>query len=246
MSEIHGASGSYVLHALEFSEQAEYEAHLAECETCSQELAEFRETAGELSVLSATAPPPALKSQVMAAISTVRVLPPEVAASQRATDELALRRQRRTTRLLSLAVAAALLVALALGGWVATLVRQQTTMTAASQEAELLRAPDLVAYTVDLKGGGKGTFLASKGLNRAMFSSQSLPALTPGKTYQLWTLDGPLGSPTRVTPDALVAGGGPVKVWFTGPVGGSGALAISIEQAGGASSPTDVQGATAL
>ncbi len=37
-----------------------------------------------------------------------------------------------------------------------------------------------------------------------------------------------------------------MKQWFTGPIAQSDALAISIEKAGGASAPTDVQGATAL
>ena len=49
-----------------------------------------------------------------------------------------------------------------------------------------------------------------------------------------WTLAGPLSAPTRVTPDALVSGGGSVNRWFTGPVGESDALAISIEDAGAA------------
>ena len=79
-----------------------------------------------------------------------------------------------------------------------------------------------------------------------MFSSGDLPALTQDKTYELWTLAGPLASPTRVTPDALVSGGGAAKQWFTGPIAQSDALAISIEKAGGASSPTDIQGATAF
>lgn len=43
-----------------------------------------------------------------------------------------------------------------------------------------------------------------------------------------------------------MAGGAVAKQWFTGPVAQSDALAISIEKAGGATSPTNVQGATAL
>lgn len=249
MSDIHGASGSYVTHALELSEQAEFEAHLAECETCAREVAGLRETVGEMSALSAVAPPPALKSQVMSAISGVRVLPPVAQPAQPAPaaalpDELALRRQRRMTRLLSLAVAASLLVALSLGGWVVALVQHQAPASTATMEAQLLRAPDLKAYTLQLKDGGTGTFIASKSLNRAMFSSGDLPALKTGQTYQLWTVAGPLTAPTRVTPDALVSGGGPVKAWFTGPVGESDALGISIEQAGGASAPTNMQAGT--
>jgi len=267
MSEIHGATGAYALNALDASELEEFEAHLAECEACRQEVSEFRETAGELSLLSSAVPPPALKASVMAAIGEVRVLAPEPPATPAAqpvepsvvspvvprravpgaepVDDLALRRQRRMTRLLTLAVAAAMVVALSLGGWVVSLLQRTPPVASATAETELLRAPDLRAFTVDLKDGGKATFVASKSLNRAMFSSGDLPVLKTGQTYQLWTLAGPLNAPTRVTPDALVSGG-VAKTWFTGPVGESDALAISIEKAGGSSAPTDVQGATAF
>ncbi len=267
MSEIHGAVGAYVLNALEGHELNDFEAHLDDCATCQREVVEFRETATELSLLSRTAPPPALKESVMAAIAGVRVLPPQEGAAvadqasgaveavpHRAqdqvlaepTDELAVRRARRMTRVLSLAVAAVTVVALALGGWVVSLSQRQPPVASVSAETELLRAPDLKAYTIDLKDGGKATFLASKSLNRALFSSGDLPALKGDRTYQLWTLAGPLTAPTRVTPDALLGSGGVAKQWFTGPVARSDALGISIEKSGGASAPTNVQGATAF
>lgn len=269
MSEIHGAVGAYVMNALDGPELEEFETHLADCATCQREVVEFRETATAMSLLSRTAPPPALKESVMAAIAGVRVLPPadgvadaapvvdpaprraldevpvEAVEAVEPVDELAVRRQRRTTRVLSLAVAAVTVVALMLAGWVVSL-SQRPPVASATAETELLRAPDLRAYTVDLKDGGKATFIASKSLNKAMFSSGDLPALKENQTYQLWTLAGPLTAPTRVTPDALVGGGNAVKQWFTGPVAQSDALAISIEQAGGASAPTNVQGATAF
>jgi hypothetical protein len=264
MSEIHSAVGAYVMNALEGDELDEFEAHLAECPTCQREVVEFRETASDMSLLSHTAPPPMLKGSVMAAIAGVRVLPPEEAAGDastttdadprralegipvKPTDELAERRQRRRTRVLSLAVAAVTLIAVVLGGFVVSLSQRQSPVASVTAETELLRAPDLKAYTIALKDGGQATFVASKSLNRAMFSSGDLPALTQDKTYELWTLAGPLASPTRVTPDALVSGGGAAKQWFTGPIAQSDALAISIEKAGGASSPTDIQGATAF
>ena len=174
------------------------------------------------------------------------MLPPEALHTQSEPDDLTVRRQRRTTRLLSLAVAAALVVALSLGAWVVTLTRNPAPVAATTLETQLLQAPDLRAYTLDLKDGGTGTFLASKSLNRALFSSGDLPALKAGQTYELWTLAGPLTAPNRVTPDALVSGGGTAKQWFTGPIGDSDALAISIEQAGGAKAPTNIQAATAF
>jgi len=270
MSEIHGAVGAYVMNALDGPELDEFEIHLASCATCQREVVEFRETATAMSLLSSTPPPPGLKDSVMAAIAGVRVLPPvdgvvgqpqspaealprravddvvvEDSEADHAVDELAVRRQRRLNRVLSLAVAAVSVVALVLGGWVVSLV-QRPPVASATAEIELLRAPDLEAYTIELKDGGKATFIASRSQNKAMFSGGDLPALKENQTYQLWTLAGPLAAPTRVTPDALVSGGGAVKQWFTGPVAQSDALAISIEQAGGASAPTNVQGAAAF
>src|SRR6187455_1328099 len=128
MSEIHGAVGSYVVNALDGDEREEFEAHLAVCPTCTREVQEFCETAAELSLLaSATPPPAALRSSILSAISEVRPLPPELLPpessaeiapaqpsppvaerdpAERPIDELALRRQQRRTRILSVLVAA--------------------------------------------------------------------------------------------------------------------------------------------
>ncbi|WP_375432398.1 anti-sigma factor domain-containing protein [uncultured Friedmanniella sp.] len=265
MSEIHGATGSYVLHALDTSELDEFEAHLAACATCSREVIEFCETAAELSLLATAPPPAALKGSIMSAISGVRVLPPDptVAAPnavpgilplafaeptsaaevehlpQRAmpVDELALRRARRRSRLLSLAVAAALVVALAMGGWVVSLKQQQEGQIAsATLETQLYSAPDVKTIPIELNNGARGSFVASKSLNRALFTASSLPSPGSDKTYQLWTL-----KDKAVTPDNLVSGGNGIKQWFRGDIAQSSALAISIEKAGGATSPTDIQ-----
>src|SRR4051794_5651795 len=88
MSEIHGATGSYVVDALDPDELDEFEAHLTVCPTCRQEVLEFCETAAELSLLaSAPPPPPALRDAVLAGISGVRQLPPEEAQPRRAMVE---------------------------------------------------------------------------------------------------------------------------------------------------------------
>ena len=254
MSEIHGATGSYVLHALDPSEVEEFEAHLAVCPTCSQEVVEFCETAAELSLLATVSapPPPALRGSVLSAISGVRVLPPEPpteaepepeplrapepveVAVAAPVDELALRRQRRMTRLLSLAVAAAMVVALSLGAWVVDLNRQRDAQIASTTlETQLYSAPDVETYPVALANGARASFVASKSLNRALFTSSALPSVGEDRTYQLWTLQG-----EQATRDNLVAGGSAVKQWFSGPVADSSALAVSIEPAGGSAQPT--------
>jgi anti-sigma factor RsiW len=260
MSEIHGATGSYVLNALDPSELDEFEAHLAVCPTCSQEVVEFCETAAELSLLATiAAPPPALKGSIMSAISGVRVLPPDASSgvqteadapapslvaapsgvehtAQRAApvDELALHRARRRTRLLSLAVAAAMVVALAMGGWAVSLSsRQQQQIAAPSLETQVYRAPDVKITQFTLKNGAQASFVASKSLNKAFLTSSSLPDPGAGRTYQLWTLRG-----KQAIPDTLVSGGKGIDAWFSGDIAQATNVALSIEPATGSQTPT--------
>jgi anti-sigma factor RsiW len=262
MSEIHGATGSYVLHALDPSELDEFEAHLAVCPTCSREVVEFCETAAELSLLAGATPPPALKGSVMAAISNVRVLPPdpelpaanalhlapapvpavradvtpeapaEVAARPAPVDELALRRAQRRARILSLAVAAAMVVALAMGGWVVSLRGGQQQVVAPSLETQLYSAPDVTISQFTLKNGAQASFVASKSLNRALLTSSSLPSPGADQTYQLWTLRGQVA-----IPDNTLGGGNGINQVFSGDIAQATAVALSIEPAGGSQQP---------
>ncbi len=252
MSEIHGAVGSYVVNALDPDELDEFEAHLAVCPTCAREVQEFGETAAELSLLaSATPPPPALRSSILAAIAEVRPLPPEppaetaaaepsppvtvpAPAPRRPVDELALRRQQRRTRVLRVLVAAVVAAALALGGVVYGLVNaRQAQVAQQAAETELLTAPDVKTYSATMKDGGQISFVVSKSLNRAMFIGKDLPAVGADRTYQLWTLEG-----QRAIPDNTVPGGGDRKEFFRETLSGVTGLAVSVEAAGGAQQPT--------
>jgi Anti-sigma-K factor rskA, C-terminal/Putative zinc-finger len=252
MSEIHGAVGSYVVNALNPDEREEFEAHLAVCPTCSREVVEFGETAAELSLLASVPPPPtALRGSILSAISEIRPLPPEPpseaapaesapsatsvpAEPGRAMDELALRRQRRRTRILGVLVAAVVAAAVALGGVVYTLVQgQQAQVAQQAAETELLTAPDVQTYSTTMKDGGQISFVVSRSLNRAMFIGKDLPAVGADRRYQLWTLEG-----QQAIPDNLVAGGGDRKEFFREPLSGVTGLAVSVEAAGGAQQPT--------
>jgi Anti-sigma-K factor rskA, C-terminal/Putative zinc-finger len=263
MSEIHGAVGSYVVNALDPDELEEFEAHLALCPTCSREVMEFRETAAELSLLANVPPPPAaLRESILAAISEIRPLPPEPSAMTapaesaapatlagpaepgRPVDELALRRQQRRTRILSVLVAAVVAAALAMGGVVYGLVQaRQAQVAQQAAETELLTAPDVQTYSTTMKDGGQISFVVSRSLDRAMFIGKDLPAVGADKTYQLWTLEG-----QQAIPDNLVAGGGDRKQFFRETLSGVTGLAVSVEAAGGAQQPTPstIQVATEL
>ncbi|SDD38474.1 anti-sigma factor [Auraticoccus monumenti] len=266
--DLHSDVGAYVADALDDDEREAFEAHLPDCPSCRREVTEFRETVSRLSVVSETAPPPALRASVLAAIAQVRPLPPEVqeepstsvapplvaAAPPRRglpeeggtdegpVDELAVRRQRRVTRLLTGLVAAAVVVALAVGGWAVTLQQRVETIVAESQvRTELLSAPDVEAVSVPLPDGGHVGYTLSRQQDRAILSAAALAETEPGKVYQLWTMqiDEEAGTPIEETvrPNATFTGGEDVSVLFD-QVSDTEALAITVEPDTGSTMPT--------
>lgn len=156
-------------------------------------------------------------------------------------DDLAEKRQWRRTRILTMAVAAAMVVALALGGWVYALVQQREALTAqreaataaVERERNLLSAPD-AKVVVQNAGGARYSFVMSKQRNEALFLGTDLADPGRGKAYQLWTID----AQQKPVPDDMVRGYGRTQKWFSGPVGASTALAVTIEPAEGSQKPT--------
>lgn len=163
---MHEDAVAYALTALDAAERAEFEAHLEHCVVCQQEVAEFCETAAELSFLTQATPPPTVRANVLATIRNLPQLPAEDGAagqlgsspasrtpapgpgtampdawrsqeqSLRALDQLELRRQRRRNTVLKGLVAALLIVAVGLGGVIYTLVQQRQTPVAAKPAYE--------------------------------------------------------------------------------------------------------------
>lgn len=252
MSEAHAAVGSYVVNALDGQELAEFEQHLAVCETCRHEVLEFSETAAHLGSLVETPPPPALRGSILSAIREVRPLPPEVdepaaeppagprrlrveARDEAPVDELAVRRQRRANRLLSLAVAAAMVIALALGGWVFNLQQdRQAQVAEANLVTELMAAPDARIYKKTLNGAPV-SFVVSQSLDKALFLGDNVPAPGANKTYQLWTFEA--GKPPVA--NNTFGGGEARQTWFDGSVKTAAGFAVSREPEGGSKSPTE-------
>jgi hypothetical protein len=63
--ESHVLAGAYVCDALDRPELEAFEAHLAQCETCSLEVAELRATVAALAVTAIEPPPPGLRTRVL-------------------------------------------------------------------------------------------------------------------------------------------------------------------------------------
>ena len=263
LHEVHIDVGCYVADALDTDERAAFEAHLDHCDSCSQEVAEFSETSAELARLVAMAPPRAIRGSMLSAIRSVRPLPPLTNDPQalgsttaelgpgprvptlrrtqekgRPGDDLAARRSARggrRNRVLTGLIAAAAVVALALGGFVYSLNQQRqgdfAARTTEIRQNELLSAPDAKIYTAS-RDGAQYSFVVSKQRNTALFIGTELADLGADKRYQLWTLQG-----RTALPDALVGASANTQ-WFEGPITESTSLAITIEPAGGAQQPT--------
>jgi hypothetical protein len=72
MGKAHTFTGSYVLNALDEAELARFETHLVSCQICQDQVAEFRETVAEVSLLSLATPPHVLRNKILVAIRTTR------------------------------------------------------------------------------------------------------------------------------------------------------------------------------
>ena len=239
MTEIHEAASCYAVNALDRAELVEFEAHLASCPACQEEVAELCDTAAQLASLNLATPPLTLRNTILAAIRNTPQLPVDDAQTAPPAprfDELAVRRQRRQTRVLSGLLAAMLALAVGLGGVIYSLVQERQAQVARiALEEQLFSAPDAVTTTTDLTGGGQVTFVASKQLNRALFVGTDLP--DPGQNrYQLWTGSGSLtveNGITRIARDRQIADTeSRIKVFFTGNVAGADFLAVNLEPAG--------------
>ncbi|WP_354643702.1 zf-HC2 domain-containing protein [Kitasatospora camelliae] len=64
----HVLTGAYAVHALAEPERAAFQRHLAVCPDCAREVAGFEAVLARMAAAEAVAPPPGLRSRVLAAI----------------------------------------------------------------------------------------------------------------------------------------------------------------------------------
>lgn len=79
---MHNLTGAYVLDALDPSEFAEFAAHLPGCPDCREEVDSFAPAVLSLSLTQSQRPPERLRGAVLAEISRVRPLPPELTGGE--------------------------------------------------------------------------------------------------------------------------------------------------------------------
>jgi anti-sigma-K factor RskA len=255
--ELRSQLGAFVLGALTPAEQAEVRAHLAACEECAAEVRALQPAVDALAwSVERVDPPAAVRQRILSSIAT-----PTVTSDARRSGAAP---SRSLLPWLATAASFALSVALSayasqLRGRVQTLERElrdailqvqagerltaqaRLVATDAQRQLSVLAAPD-VAH-VDLKGqavapqaSARALWSRSRGL---LLAASNLPALPPGRTYQLWVLSGripPISDGWVFKTDAS----GSVTTMFATPatLPAPTAMAVSIEPEGGTTAPT--------
>ncbi|MBM0231115.1 anti-sigma factor [Micromonospora sp. STR1_7] len=239
-ADIHTLAGAYVLNAVDDVEGAAFERHLADCEPCRREVAELRETVSRLAddaIVEAT--PPGLRERTLAQVAHT----PQLRVGARGASD---RRQARGWRQLSVAAAAAILVA---GGasavtWTVSNDRisdEQDSSAQARQIAAVLDAPDARVFERSLQPGGAATVVVSRDRDRGVVLLRDLPEAGPGRIYELWLIRG--SEPRKV---GQLAEGVRASTTVIGPVAEAGTFGVSNEPVGGSAAPTRVIGTVEL
>ena len=222
---IHELTAGYALDALDAEERSAYEAHLPGCEHCQQELASFWQTTEALAVAaSGPAPSAALRERILA---DVRAEPPQNVVPFES-------RRRRTVPVLGAVAAVAAVVALALGLWGSSLSGDldETRAALARERAASAIVADPGARTVDLATGNGRLVVDANG--RAALVLTDLGPAPSGQTYQAWVIedDNPISAGVFPGEDGFDV------VLVDGDVAEGEVVAVTVEKAGGADTPT--------
>jgi anti-sigma-K factor RskA len=229
-ADIHALTGAYALDAVSGTERMEFERHLAECESCAQEVRELRDTAAQLAIAATATPPPDLRNRVLDQIRTVRQLPPE-------TSVVPLRRRSFGQRLTTVAAAVFFVAAAGLG----VVVVQQNkklddSQAYVAQMERILSADDAQLLPMENRDGGMMSVAVSRSLDEMLLVSKDLPAPPEGKTYQVWTVAGDAARSMGL----MKPNSGNVSLLLRG-FSSAGVVAVSVEPDGGSKTPTEGQ-----
>lgn len=249
----HALSGAYALDALDADERARFEAHLATCADCREEVASLQEAAAMLGT-DPVEPPSSVRDAVLAGIASIRPLPPATPGSpadgsRDASPSRSLRSARRSrlrdlrpssaTSSLGrrgLLVAAAAVLLLAVG---TALVRpwaddQSTPPSNLTAAERVLAADDAKTVEKSFPDGSSAEVTVSRHEAGAVIQTQDMAHAPDGKDYQLWFLT-PAGEfqSAGLMPDISDA----TKL-LEGDASRATGVGITIEPDGGSKQPT--------
>ena len=212
MDDHHELTAGYALDALEPQERERYEAHLATCERCREELASFWAVSGALAhAAGGPSPAPALRERILTQARSER---PNVVPL----------RPRFTVPVLSAAAAAAAVVAIAFGIWAVDLSRD---LDEARGELAVLGDPN--AEVFESESGEASLVVTPTG--KAALIVRDLPPAPEGKDYEIWVFE-------NGVPRAAGVFERPGVAPLTRPVEPGQMVAVTIEPDGGLDAPT--------
>jgi anti-sigma-K factor RskA len=215
--DVHDLTAAYAVDALDADERERYEAHLASCDRCREELASFAPAVAALPyAVDAPPPPSALRERILDAARSDNVVP--------------LRRRRWPVVASAVSVAAAA----AAIAWAVTLSRSlsdaRAERDAAAAAARVLASP---ASTHRLAGASGVVSVDRTGRGVLVFNR--LATAPSGKTYEAWVI--PNGSQPIAA--GTFDGGAPVVVVPLGANVPRGSIvAVTVERAGGVAHST--------
>ena len=222
---IHELTAGYALDALDPEERRLYEAHLAECARCREELTSFWQGTEALAVAaSGPTPSPELRGRILASVQ----------AEPQAVVPLEPLRRRRAIPVLGAAAAIAAVVALAVGLWASRLSGDLDDARAALERERAASAvlADPAARQVSLEAGDGRLVVGEDG--RAVLVLDGLEPAPSGKTYEMWIIEGKDAHPAGLFPgqDGL-----DVAI-LDGTVEHGDVVAVTVEDAAGVTVPT--------
>jgi anti-sigma-K factor RskA len=208
----------YALGALDETERASFEEHLASCDVCAAEVRELRDVAGLLAMAAPSVSPPAtLRERILADARRVRPIasaPTGVDQPVRAVDRPGRPATARPARrpwssvVPWLAAAAAAVIAVYLGQQTlseraarasaeqalasARLTLDSTGSALARRDSLIasLVSPDVQAVTVSGSGPAPSAkYFLDRRAGRIIIAASSLPPAAQGRTYQLWGIE---------------------------------------------------------
>jgi anti-sigma-K factor RskA len=244
--DIHALAGAYVLDAVTEVERAAFARHARDCEMCTLEVAELRETAGRMAEANWSVPSPRMRAAVLGEIARTR----QVSPGRRVGGHQATGRRRdgqrhlrptdggpgRLWRRAAVTVAAALLVAG--GGVVSWSVAQnridgeRARAVAERQRAdrisEVLAAPD-----ARLHRNGRVSIVVAPSRDAGVAILTDLPNPGRNQAYQLWAIRG-----RTATSIGLLSPGQRTATMLVARMAGADTFGVSREPAGGSATPT--------
>lgn len=185
--DIHTLTGAYAVDALPDDERRAFEAHLAECEACTQEVAELQATASHLGAASVAAPPAGMKDAVMGRIGDVRQEAPVV-------SDLGDRRRATPARrwMSTLLAPAAAVLAIAVIGLSAVVVnlsdRLDRLETGSTQLADVIAAADAVTLDIETPGDESARLVMSPGRSEAVLLVEGMASAPADHSFAIWLI----------------------------------------------------------